>query len=298
MSKKFVAILVAVWSVIIIALIGLLIFLFTTNLSGSNWFHIGESKTYNQSFEKTYAVSDIDKIDVGLASGDIIISQSDSDQIKVEVKNNSNAEITCDQDDSTIEVKQQVQGWSLFNFHFNTYSKVTVTVPASYAKELELKTASGDAKLTGNYTLKDFKYNSASGQFSADSIKADSIDIEAVSGDIKAQRLDGDCSVKTTSGSVKIDAVNGKGTFKTISGGVRANFETVTGNIDASAVSGDVVMTIKEYSNCNINMKSVSGSIDCDYPTTGGKRERNAVIGDGSNSVNINSVSGSVEINK
>lgn len=298
MSKKFVTIMIVIWSVIIVALIGLLVFLFTSNFKPTGWIKVGNLNNYNQNYEKTYALSDIDKISVGLASGDIIVNQGGSDEIKVAVRNNSNCEITCEQSGSSIEVKQEAHGFSLFSLSFNTVSKVTVTVPEAYAKQLELKTASGDAKLTGNYNLEKFTHNSASGKFSADKIKADSIEIIAVSGDIKAGKLEGECEVKTTSGSIKIDTVNGNGKFNTVSGSIKADFEAITGNVDAGAISGGIHFGIKDDANCSVDMKSASGSINSDYPTTGGGKSKNAQIGSGTNAVTINTISGNISINK
>lgn len=298
MSKKFVIALVIIWSVIIIALIGLLVFLFNSNVAGTNWFHMQNSTEYHQDFKETYKTADIDEISLGIANGDISVNQGDTDEIMVEVKNNSRNKITCGRNGNTVEVKQESESFMVFNLSFMSNSEVTVTVPKSYNKKLNLRTSSGDIRISGDYDVEKFICNSSSGSFSADTVKCQSIDINASSGEIRAKKLEGNCSVKTSSGSIRIDAVNGEGSFKTSSGSITTDFEAITGNVDVNASSGSIHMSIREDADCSIDMNTSSGHINSDYPTTGSKKSKNAQIGSGSKKVRASTSSGSISLNK
>lgn len=298
MSKKFVTILVVIWSVIIIALIGLLVFLFNSNNVGVNWFHNEDSSKYSQNFTQTYASSDVNQVLLGLSNADIVINKANTDEIKVDVKNNTKNKITCSKNGSSVEVTQESQPFAIFGFSFFSNNTVTVTVPDNYSKELILKTSSGDIKVTGDYDLEKFSSSSSSGSFWADDVKSPTIDIDASSGDIRAKKLSGDCTVKSSSGTIKIDNINGKGSFRTSSGDIYTGFETLTGDVDLNASSGTIRMGINDDADCVIDMSTSSGDINSNYETSGSRKYKTAKIGAGSYKVNIGTSSGDISLTK
>lgn len=298
MSKKFVTVMIVIWSVIIVALISLLIFLFNSNNVTSGWFDIDNGTNSEQNYTQTYAASEIGEITADLSNSDIYVNQGDTDEIKVEVKNKTKSKITCSKNGSTLDVKQESSHIVFFGFGINTRCIVTVTVPANYDKALNIKTSSGDSKIKGDYNLEKFSCKSSSGTISLDTVKTPEIKLEASSGDIKAQRLEGDCDVETSSGRISINSIKGKGNFKASSGDLKLVFEAVNGDISTNASSGTIDMAIKENNNCTVEMETSSGDINSNYPTNGAKKSKTAQIGAGSNRVRISTSSGDISLNK
>jgi len=84
------------------------------------------------------------------------------------------------------------------------------------------------------------------------------ISVESISGDVRITDLKGDVSAQTVSGDVRISGAHA-GTAKTISGTVEVTDAQVDGPLDASSVSGDVIL--RRVSARRVDAGSVSGDV-------------------------------------
>ena len=105
--------------------------------------------------------------------------------------------------------------------------------------ELDVKTASGDVRISGISTSV-MKAKSASGNMTISDIDAE-VTIGAISGDLTARKLNGDLDLTTVSGDIELSTLRGRIFVSSISGDIRgddllleqsSNFKTVSGDID------------------------------------------------------------------
>ncbi len=105
--------------------------------------------------------------------------------------------------------------------------------------ELDVKTASGDVRISGLSTSV-MKAKSASGNMTISDIDAE-VTIGAISGDLTARKLSGDLDLTTVSGDIDLSDLRGRISVSSISGDIRgekllleesAKFKTVSGDID------------------------------------------------------------------
>jgi hypothetical protein len=143
-----------------------------------------------------------------------------------------------------------------------------------------------------------------------------------VSGDVTAERLDGELEIESVSGDVRL--AGGKGPsieMETVSGDVTlldgrakgVSGHTVSGNVvfegpvldsgsyDFSTTSGDIRLTLPERPNATLSAATFSGEFSSDVPTTQdtGRRRRhrfNATWGTGTARLDIESLSGDIRI--
>lgn len=299
-KKRFITVMVVIWSVIIVALTVLLGYLLTTrNSIPFFYFTNSQVKGTTQDYSKSFDASGIKEIYIQAANADVNYSAGSSNSIEITVKNNSQSPINTESSGSTISVKQNTFAMDFFNFGFHQRSSITISVPASYKDKIRIGTASGDIKVVGDLDVSSVDFESASGDIYTDKIKADSVKLLSVSGNIKSKAVEGTCALKTTSGDLYIDDFNGSGSAKSVSGEVNCKLSNLTGSLDINSISGNVSLTTGDNISAKATVKSVSGDINTEIPMIStGKHNANITIGSGTNSISVSTVSGDINLKK
>lgn len=140
------------------------------------------------------------------------------------------------------------------------------------------------------------------------SIRYDFEGISSVSGDVEINGVSGNIRANSVSGEVRIREVNGSVNASSVSGEVDVEIRQLSGNEDMkfSSVSGSVNVRMPDSIDADVRMSTLSGSLKTDFPGVEvKKRERygpgtsaSGRLGSGSRSLNISSVSGSINLNR
>ncbi len=128
--------------------------------------------------------------------------------------------------------------------------------------------------------------------------------ISSVSGNISVLGVKGRMRAKSVSGNVEVKGISGLVTAESISGDVDVDINTVsgTGEMKFSSISGDVSVRAPKDLNADVEMSTISGSLRTDFPIEihepryGPGRSARGRLGNGSNNIRINSVSGRVSL--
>lgn len=166
---------------------------------------------------------------------------------------------------------------------------------ASTPKLAFAKTVSGDVDLGSGSTDTDLTASSVSGNVRARDLKARSLDLGTVSGDLVLSNVaSGRIGVHSVSGSVEYSGPLEK-----------------SGRYDLNSHSGTIRLALSTDVGFELNANSFSGSIRSDIPVTlgptsarddrrrfGPGRSTHAVFGDGSASLNVRTFSGDIVITK
>lgn len=174
----------------------------------------------------------------------------------------------------------------IFHIGFNVFKQNTVldiTVPDWFHKNLDIKTISGNTKVTGNY---------------------DELKFETVSGTLK----NADLTVKNTkitsiSGNINLKNYNGEIEVETISGNINIEMESLIDSIKMTSISGSFDLELPEDASFDLDYESVSGDLDLEFDTesyrkdgdTGGAR---ASVAGGKHDISVETVSGSLDIER
>jgi hypothetical protein len=126
----------------------------------------------------------------------------------------------------------------------------------------------------------------------------------SVSGDIDVTGIRGIVRAASVSGDVIMKDVTGSASASSVSGSVDADLAGVdgAGAMKFSSVSGDVVVRIPRNSNADIEMSSLSGTLQTDFPIEvqeakhGPGRSARGRVGTAENSFRVTSVSGNVSL--
>lgn len=241
-----------------------------------------QAKPADTRWEKQLAAGS--RVRIHNLSGDVTISPSTSGKVeiighrtrdgdqpaKLVVKETSDGVIACvlwddvdgrcDEDGYSIHNDRGDDGWGGRNRRGEM--DIEVHVPAS------MQVSGGS--VSGNVTVRgaqgDVRASSVSGDVHVSEVRASSLKVSSVSGNVEAQ----------------IDALSG------------------TGEISARSVSGDVTLLLPKQLDADVTIGTVSGRIDSDYEMTlNGRMNRRRIearIGKGGRDLSVTTVSGDVRL--
>ncbi len=236
--------------------------------------------------EKTLSLDNTTMVNVTFVSGVNFINV-DTKEIKIhlygDVTTNNNfipeLEISKDGNQITIGVTSTSSGTS----YYNSTMKMDVYIPKTYTQSIQTRTTSGNIKIS-DLKLETLNCKSVSGSVDIRNIVSREITAETTSGDIQLDSISGDLKVQSTSGSIM------------------ASYKDFNNNITAENVSGSTDLKLSENAEFALQAKTISGEITNSFPMTGsstgkGKSLTGTVKSD-RNRITINSVSGSIHIDK
>ena len=123
----------------------------------------------------------------------------------------------------------------------------------------------------------------------------------SVSGDVTVTGAEGDVRASSVSGDVEALRLKASSVRATsVSGDVLVSIDALTGDggLHFTSVSGDVVAELPKNLNADVSMRTVSGSLDTEFPITlNGRMRRSSLdarIGQGGRELNVTTVSGDV----
>lgn len=141
--------------------------------------------------------------------------------------------------------------------------------------------------------------NTVSGSIHTDAITFNTLTAETTSGSV---HLDGDINILTAnsvSGSIHTSGTCSNCTCETVSGSIHIGTDKpLTGKNNFNSVSGSIHLTIPAQSGFNFDWETVSGSVNNEFTSGKCGKHGSQTIGDGSARINIETVSGSIRINK
>ena len=185
---------------------------------------------------------------------------------------------------------------------------------------IDIKTISGDIKIgTAKNGVKcqtvsgEIKIGTAQNGVKGKTISGD-ISLEAITGNADLKTISGEITVEGLKGSFKADTVSGDIELETFSHAEEIEAESISGSIElygelspggiyeVDSHSGTIKIGIPAESDFELQTKTFSGDIQCDFELTmSGKINRKklqGVVGKGGTSLIISSFSGNIRITK
>ncbi len=128
--------------------------------------------------------------------------------------------------------------------------------------------------------------------------------VSSVSGNVEIRSVTGKIHASSVSGEVSVRNVAGSVNASSVSGSVDVEIDRLEGtdSMKFSSVSGDVDVRLPSSLGADISMSSFSGSVKSDFPIEikqeryGSRNSARGKVGDGSRSLRMTSVSGSLSL--
>ena len=240
-----------------------------------------------QDFQKSYRLAPEGSISIQNVSGNIVVRGYDGESVNVRgIKEGRDANQVDVEDLSTgNRIELRVRYPHCNNCSINASVKFEVQVPRGMRYQVgRLTTASGDIEVTGT---------------------RGSVRAATASGDVVVRDVTGTINVATASGQMNVKDVAGQVNASSASGDVEVEISRLEGNEDMrfSSASGDVSVRLPSNLDAEVEMSTVSGSVNTNFPLevrkerhTGGASARGRV-GSGARQLRISSASGNVSLN-
>jgi DUF4097 and DUF4098 domain-containing protein YvlB len=266
-----------------------------------------------QRIDTTFAFAKDGAVDLGLVSGDIIVTGWTKNEVKI---------------NASIEIGYFEYSFSPSRVRISAKSRrnrmgesrIEISVPVG--TEVRASTVSGDlavrgagSRVTANTVSGDVEVRDAS----------DVVEMHAVSGDLRGEKLSGRLRVNTVSGDIRLDDVTGELRAKTVSGTLTARgalegaeFESVSGGFEfhgefrgmgsfaVNTHSGDIRLSLPENLKANLDLQTFSGDLRTEFPLTlqpgqtasrRGREMRTTINGGGAR-ISLGTFSGDITIQK
>ncbi|NMA85962.1 MAG: DUF4097 domain-containing protein [Tissierellia bacterium] len=170
-----------------------------------------------------------------------------------------------------------------------------------YANSLSIKTTSGE-QWGENLEIEQSKFLASSGDIQVYDLITQSLFVETSSGEQEFKKLESEKSTfLASSGDIEIYGNTGDVDITTSSGNIELNYDVFYNNITITASSGDVDIILPKDAEFNIKASTTSGDIGSSFPVTVTgklKNNLNGKVGNSNNTININTTSGDISIEK
>ncbi len=226
------------------------------------------------------------EVEIQNVAGEIRISGGSAGEVQVHsVKTASSAramqavQVEIDKQSDRLVIREKREDWPRFRSGSISY---TVTLPRG-VKSVVAHSVSGSIEVSNIEPGLDQR-------------------LETISGSIRTDRAH---NLWANSTSGQIDFAFGGQTLeaRSISGSVQGDIQSIEkgGSVNISTISGAVSLDAFAGLDAGLNLRSLSGHVSCDFPVTISSQKNNSLegkIGGGSIPITINSVSGSISIDK
>lgn len=266
-----------------------------------------------QKIDTTFAFAKGGGVDLGLVSGDIVVTGWARNEVKIL---------------ATIEIGYFESSFSPSRVSITARSRrnrmgesrIEVSVPIG--TQVRASSVSGDVRVRG--TAGETLVNSVSGEIEVRDA-SDVVEMHTVSGDVTAEKLRGRIRANTVSGDLRLDDVAGDLRGKSVSGSLTIRgaldgleFESMSGDFEfrgdfrgagtfsANTHSGDMRLTLPENLSANLELRTFSGDMRTEFPLTlqpgesfgRRSREMQTTINGGGARVRLGTFSGDITIQK
>lgn len=293
--------------------IGLLIFNITGGYKGNygsvnfgSVINSKDSKEYSVNDEKTASIDGINNIIVEASSADINIIPEKRNDVKAHLYGNITAtfetKLYLNSSAGTMEISIDKQNIGSFSVYGSSL-KLDIYVPESYTNNLKVKTSSGKINAVNKMNLKDVSFDLSSGNVTMKDLTCENLAVKCSSGAIDGENIiTKSADMDITSGSINLAGFNGNLNGETTSGKIYIEYSDFHNDVDLKATSGNIELKLPDYAQFKLQSKATSGRVSCKFPITVDDSEKrnelNGVVGNGKNSVNVNTTSGNVVISR
>lgn len=269
--------------------------------------------------------NEIDTLEISSKGAKITLGVHDAAEIYAEYNNPKDSPEFCAVlNGKTLTFKEKLS-LSLFSAKPDGDYSINVLIPRQLFAKIKVNTASGGAQIA-DVTAQSFDLNTASGAIDVNAY-FENVKIQSASGTVhltnpeaKAAKTLSVCtvsgnaeitgykaeefSVHSVSGTTKYNGATGKGSIAVTSGNIDVSYDEWSNDLDISAISGNINVSLPEGSGMDLKFDGVSGTLRTDLSTEKGmymnlgKGTSGVFGGENCHNVKVSLTSGTVAIVK
>lgn len=249
-NKGLIITLIILLSIIIFFLVMFLVMSLNGNINFKNGiFSIG-SKSTNIIYDKQFELEDIQDIDIKQDAGDIIIKESENNNITVVLygENEEGAQVELNNEKLSIDNTYNRNNFVLFNFGVTT-NDIIIYMPSSYSNEIKVKNDYGKCEMID---LENATVNIDCNAGNVELGKIKNATLKCDFGNIGIKEILNKCDIKANCGNIKIDKISIR---------ENSNIKADFGDVDINSTNDIYIDADVDLGETNINKNNRSAEI-------------------------------------
>ena len=224
-----------------------------------------------EEFHQTYPLDNAGKVQLENVNGNVRIVTWDREEIKV---------------DAIKRAKKQEH-----------LDEVKIEVDAK-ADRIRIKTKYPDSRPRRN------KDNSVGVEYLLTVPRNSRLDrINTVNGGVEIEKVSGDVKASSVNGTIKAEGLAGQVEFSTVNGSIKADFAVLTKSVSLKSVNGSVTLALPPDVGANVAAKTVNGRIRSDFELQAKKhfhagKNLDGKLGEGGPAIELSTVNGGIRIDR
>lgn len=265
----------------------------------TNWIHF-DWLPFGRSEQQAAITDETDLIEIDVSSLSTTIIPEERDDLKAELTGRGTVRVDRSGDKITVTAKQK---W--FNFFSFGQNKLNIYIPEDFQEDIAIDLGSGNLDFSGKskskpMTLSSLTIDLGSGNVKLNNLKVNRFEHDGSSGNVNIKSLStktGDFEI--SSGSLDIEDYTGKLNAELSSGKLSVEMTKLVDDVTVEVSSGTVDLDLPDNASFNLNGKSSSGNISCDFPLTSessNTRSLSGKHGSGKHNIELTVSSGNIRV--
>jgi len=235
---------------------------------------------------KIFVVDQLKEIHIHSVSSDVSVFSTDEEDVKIHFYGRSALKsekalpkLITNLDGSKLKIEIEYPKVLFYNANV----VLDVYIPQDYRENIIIDTVSADVDIS-NLDVNNFQCKTVSGDLRIESLGSDNLTLNTTSGDV---------NIIDFSGNLKADSV---------SGNINVGYGVFDNNIDIKTISGKVKIDLPQNAEFYLKTNTVSGEVVAKFPITiisfNKMNQLEGTVGTGDNRIIVDTVSGSIYLNK
>lgn len=221
---------------------------------------------------KSGALSGIEKVEISSNAGELNVILTDDSQLWAEYKQSGATRkpelmVKRDGDTLSVYVDERFQWFSIGSWE----RKLTVYLPKSYTRDLDIKVNAGNAKVDALSGLDEVEMTLNAGSLTCEGVQALELDL------------------KVNAGTMQVNGIAGGFDGDVNAGKLIAGVTSLTNDIEVKVSAGNADVTIPSDASATVNLHASAGSISSDFDlnsyNNAANKDINGVLGSGAHKI-------------
>jgi len=235
---------------------------------------------------KTFGIDQLREIYIHSVSSDVSVFSTDEEDIKINFYGRSafKSEKALPKLITNLEgskLKIEIKYPKVVFYNANVV--LDVYIPQDYRENIIIDTVSADIDIS-NLDINNFQCKTVSGDLRIESLGSDNL------------------ALNTTSGNINILDILGNLKADSVSGDINVGYRIFDNNVDIKTISGKVKIDLPQNAEFYLKTNTVSGEVVAKFPITiisfNKMNQLEGTVGTGDNRIIVDTVSGSIYLNK
>jgi len=222
--------------------------------------------------ELTYDADDFTGFDFLLSNRDVIIEESEDDQIKVVYYTSEKDDIIVSDDGSELSLQKDIEwftnwfsGWGTF-FNDEIFD-LYLYIPTTVDYDISIYTSNGTLTMTDLDNIKDFVFDTSNGRLTLENVSADDINLDTSNGGcyLTDVTVVNDLTMDSSNGKIMLTNIVADSIKGDTSNGRITATNLVSDDIDLDTSNGSISVTISgNKDDYEVDVDTSNGDIDWD----------------------------------